>query len=345
MACAVRHACQVCRFAVKILLIKTSSLGDVVHNLPVVSDISSAMPQAWIDWCVEDSFADIARLHPSVQRVIPVALRRWRKRLASWQTWSDISDWRRELRTIEYDFVLDSQGLLKSALIARQARGALLGYNAMSAREPLSSLFYQRRFGVERSLHAVTRNRRLVRAALSPAVLPLTIDEESAPDYGIHNLAKSIPTCLHIGSQQKYSVLFTASSRAEKLWPEDNWVQICHHLLAEGIIPVLPSGNEHENERVRRIADKTSGAIVAPSMSIDEIARLLKGAALCVGVDTGLTHLAAALLVPVLAIYCHSNPELTGVLTTGWHRNLGGVAGGVDIYAALEALKEPLSQA
>ena len=151
----------------RILIVKTSSLGDVIHNLPVVSDIHQHFPDAIIDWCVEESFAAIPRLHPGVNEVIPVALRRWKKNLLCRQTWQEVKVFRQSIARQHYDLVLDTQGLLKSALITRQARGVKCGYDANSAREPIAARFYDRCYAVSKTVHAVTRNRLLAAAALS----------------------------------------------------------------------------------------------------------------------------------------------------------------------------------
>ncbi|MDZ4255314.1 MAG: lipopolysaccharide heptosyltransferase I, partial [Sulfuritalea sp.] len=162
----------------RILLIKTSSLGDVVHNLPVVTDLRRSYPEAQIDWVVEEGFCEIPRLHPGLNRVIPVALRRWRKALLTPATWGEIRSFRSALQEQSYDLVIDTQGLLKSALIARLARGTRCGYNATAAREAIAARFYDVRFEVGKDLHAVERNRRLVALAAGYSA-------SSAPDYGI----------------------------------------------------------------------------------------------------------------------------------------------------------------
>ncbi|HKQ30006.1 MAG TPA: lipopolysaccharide heptosyltransferase I, partial [Burkholderiales bacterium] len=150
----------------RLLLIKTSSLGDVVHNLPVVADVLQHVPQATIDWVVEESFADIPRLHPRVRRVIPVALRRWRGALWHRATWREVDQFMRDLKTEEYDLVLDTQGLLKSAVLGMLARGQRHGQDFRSAREMPASFFYERRFRVMRGRHAVVRNRDLAAQAI-----------------------------------------------------------------------------------------------------------------------------------------------------------------------------------
>ena len=175
----------------RILLVKTSSLGDVIHNLPVVSDIRRHFPDADIDWCVEESFAAIPRLHPGVREIIPVAIRRWRKQLTKATTWREIAAFRRQIAAKPYAAVIDTQGLVKSALLARRANGPRLGYAADSAREPLAARCYDRTFHIARDLHAVPRNRLLAAAALGYVA-------EGEPDYGIDTAAGAFPWLAHM---------------------------------------------------------------------------------------------------------------------------------------------------
>ncbi|MCG2575535.1 lipopolysaccharide heptosyltransferase I [Dechloromonas sp. XY25] len=294
---------------------KTSSLGDVIHNLPAISDIRYHFPDAQIDWCVEDSFAAIPRLHPAVRAVIPVAIRRWRKQLAKAATWREIAAFRRQIAAASYDAVIDTQGLLKSALIARCAQGPRLGYAAASAREPLAARCYHRHFHVSRDLHAVVRNRLLAAAALG-------YKADGEPDYGVDTAPGAFPWLPH----RPYVVFLTATSRDDKLWPEANWTALGRALNSMGFNAILPGGSAVERERAARLAATIPRALAAPPMSIPELAALLAGARAAIGVDTGLTHLAVALKTPTVAIYTATDPGLTGVLGTGFHRNLGGKA-------------------
>ncbi len=297
----------------RILLVKTSSLGDVIHNLPVVSDIRAHYPDARIDWCVEESFASIPRLHPDVDQIIPVAIRRWRKNLLSQRTWQEMGELRRNLRGASYDVILDTQGLLKSALVARQATGLHIGYAADSAREPIASRFYEQRHSIPTAAHAVVRNRQLAAAALGYAV-------EGEPDYGI----TASPLALDWLPASPYVVCLTATSRDDKLWPENHWLALGRELQQQGYNAVLPGGSPMERERAERLARGITGAVAAPPLSIPELAALLAGSAGVAGVDTGLTHLAVALKIPTVALYTATDPGLTGVLGSGFYRNLGG---------------------
>ncbi len=296
----------------RILLVKTSSLGDVIHNLPVASDLRKRFPDATIDWCVEEAFTDIPRLHPAIGTVIPVAVRRWRKHLGQLATWQEIGSFRRQLGGTPYDVVLDTQGLLKSALIARQARGDHRGYAAEAAREPLAARFYDHTFAIPRNVHAVERNRWLAAAAFDlPLDLPLDYGI-AAPDYK----AEWLPATPH-------AVLFSATSRNDKLWDEAHWIALGRALGEGGLASVLPSGNARERERAERIAAQVPGAVVAPPLGLHALAGMIGGARLAVGVDTGLAHLAAALRVPTLALFVATDPALTGVYGSGFVRNLG----------------------
>ena len=253
----------------RILLVKTSSLGDVIHNLPVVSDLARSFPGATIDWCVEESFADIPRLHPAVGEVIPVAIRRWRKALLQRATWREIGEFRKRIARTPYDAILDTQGLIKSALIARQASGPRLGYAAEVAREPLAARFYDQTFVIPPNAHAVERNRWLASAAFDMAPdLPL--------DYGIATPAVDLPWL----TSKRYAALLTATSRDDKLWAEANWIALAQSLAERGLMAVLPSGSARERERAQRIAAAVPGAVVAPPLTLRELAGLLGGAAL-----------------------------------------------------------------
>lgn len=315
-----------------ILLIKTSSLGDVVHNLPVATDLAAHFPGVKIDWVVEENFADIPALHPAVNRVILVALRRWRKNILHKNTWREIDAFKKNLRLEHYDAVLDTQGLIKSALLARWARGTKYGYDFSSAREPLAALVYDKKYHVEKALHAVQRNR-----ALSSQVFDY--NEKFDVKYGILGLrlkADWLP-------ETEYAVLLHATSREDKEWPEAHWIALGKKLHERGIFSVLPWGNDLEKNRAERLVAAIADAVLAPRLSIKHAAGLLVGAEVIVGVDTGLTHLAAALDKPVVAIFCATSPGLTGVYGNPRAVNLGdaGRAPSVDeVWASMQtALK------
>lgn len=295
----------------RILLVKTSSLGDVVHNLPVATDIRAMVPSAQIDWVVEEAFAAIPGLHPAVARVMPVAIRRWRSRLLDRAVREEIRAFARELKREQYDAVIDTQGLLKSALVAWAARGIRHGLDFASAREPLT-WFYDRTYSVPWTMHAVERNRALAARALAYTAPPDV-------DYGIAaDRARSawLPS-------EPYAVLVHAASARAKLWPEANWIELATLLEKRGTRSVLPWGNADERQRAETIARAVPGAIVAPGLPLVEVPPLLAGARAVVGVDTGLAHLAAALKVPTVGIYRATDPAATGLYGSTRAVNLG----------------------
>ena len=310
----------------KVLLVKTSSMGDVIHNLPVVSDIHAHLVDAQIDWVVEEAFAGIPGLHPGVNSVIPVAIRRWRKTFFTAQTVSEMRVFRKRLRQQRYDIVLDTQGLIKSGFITRLAHGLRCGYAWDSAREPAASLFYNKTFHVAKLLHAVERNR-----ALAAQVFAYRPEQEIR--YGIQLPALSLPWL----PAQPYAVLMHATSRAAKEWPEANWIALGQHFNRNGLACVLPWGSDQEVQRSHRLAQQISAALVPSRLSFIEMATMLKGARIVVGVDTGITHLAAACGTPVVAIYGASDPALTGVYTSGPAINLGGAGAAPELTAVLAA--------
>lgn len=289
-----------------ILFVKTSSLGDVVHNCPAASDVARRFPGAEIDWVVEESFAGIAALHPAVRRVIPVAVRRWRA--APWraQAWREMRALRDELRAKRYDFVVDTQSLLKSALIASLSRGTRHGMDRASAREPLAARFYDVVHPVPRGGHAVERNRDLTARALGYSI------DGAAVDYGLRAAA---PAGGHI-------VFLTMTSRADKLWPQERWIELGGRLA----VPlVLPWGSGTERDRAEAIASRLPAAAVPERLDFPALGKLFAGARAVVGLDTGLTHFAAALGTPTVGIYCGSDPSLTGLYGLPRAKNVGAL--------------------
>ena len=288
-----------------ILFVKTSSLGDVVHNCPAVSDVARGVPQVEIDWVVEEPFAAIAAMHASVRRVIPIAIRRWRSALWNPAVWSEIRAFRQFLRDAHYEVVIDTQSLLKSALVTAFTSGKKHGMDRRSAREPLAARFYDVTHDVPRALHAVERNRRLAAASLGYAF-------NGKCHYGLRAPGRG-------GSDE--IVFLTMTSRADKLWPERNWIELGRSL---GANIVLPWGTSRERRRAERIAAAISDAVVPERMALDELAKRFVRARAVVGLDTGLTHLAAALGVRTVGIYCSSDPALTGLYGVPGAKNLGG---------------------
>lgn len=300
-------------------------MGDVVHAMPVVTDILVAHPEARIDWIVEEAFADLPALHPGVTEVIPVAVRRWRRTPLSGAVRREIGDLRRRLRANRYTLALDLQGLYKSAWLARLTGAPVAGFDRSSAREPLASLAYRHRYPVPRDLHAIERLRCLAAQALGhrPQGLPRfgLVAPTPPPDWS--------PTA-------PYVVALHATSRDEKRWPVADWVDLGGRSLRHDLAMVLPWGSAREREAAEAIARAVRGLSpdgdagdwaqrvqVAPRMGLRECARLLAGAHAVCGVDTGLTHLAAALGAPTVALFAATEAWRYGPLGSPRARALG----------------------
>lgn len=287
----------------RVLVIKTSSLGDVIHTLPALTDAARAIPGLRFDWVVEENFAEIPAWHPAVDSVIPVALRRWRHNpLAAWRS----GEWRAMRQAIaasRADLVIDAQGLFKSALLTRYTASPVHGLDRTSIREPLAARFYDTRHAVAKGRHAVERVRELFAHALGYAV------SDSPCDYGLDR-ARILAAP---GSHPAPTLLFLhGTTWPTKHWPEPYWRELAERCTAAGWQLRLPWGSEAERLRAERIATGLSGATVLPRLSLAGIAAELAGASACVAVDTGLGHLAAAFDVPTVSLFGPTSPHLTG---------------------------------
>jgi heptosyltransferase I len=283
----------------KVLIIKTSSLGDLIHTLPALTDAMAAIPGVRFDWVAEESFCEIPGWHPAVERVIPVTIRRWRRDwIGAWRS-GEMGEFRRNLRLQEYDLVLDAQGLYKSALLARMAHGVTAGLDAGSAREPGAARLYRKRVRVEREMHAIERVRSLFAQALGYG-LP-----DSDPDYGIRLDAD--PT-----RDNPYLAFLHGTTWTTKLWPLEYWVELARDAGARGYQVLLPWGSAEEQERAEQIRQQSGVGKLLPRMTLTGMAQCLAGAAGVVGVDSGLAHLAAALSVPAVTLYGPTRTDLTG---------------------------------
>jgi len=311
----------------KLLMVKTSSMGDVIHHLPVVNDILRHYPGAQIDWLVEQSFADIPRLHPNVQQVFNVALREWRHAPFSATTRTQIRASKAAIGAQQYDMIIDAQGLLKSAWLSTWAHGARHGYDWQSAREALASLLYQHKHHVSRDLHAVMRNRLLIAQCLGYSI-------QATADFGLNPNRQT----------QQYVVAIHGTSRDSKQWPQHNWIAFAHAMADRQLGVLLPWGNHAEQQRAEHIARICPNAEVLPRTSIRQLSNTIANASLVVGVDTGLTHLAVALGVPTIGIYTDTDPNKTGLYTADNPQvvNLGGIAQSPSMQALLSQVQRLL---
>ncbi len=286
-------------------------MGDVVHAMPAISDIADNLPGVMIDWLVEAPFAALPALHPAIRNVIPIAWRTWRKSLGKAETRAALKAARAAIAEEHYDLVLDLQGLVKSALWATQARGPRAGYDWSSAREPVAALFYTRRAAVDKSLHAVERSRQLAAAHLHYHVV------------GEAKFSLKAPDTAWMPQSPRYAVLITGASRAEKLWPETSWQAVARALRAQGLTLVWLWGSTEEGERSRRLAAAVGGEL-PPFLTVSDAAAVLASASMCIGLDTGFSHIAAAFGVPTVGIYCDHEPGLVGLTGDGFVGSVGG---------------------
>jgi heptosyltransferase-1 len=299
----------------RVLVVRPSSLGDLVYALALVSDIVRHRPELAIDWVAERSFVPLVGLDPRIRRIIPVALRRWRGAPWSPAHWSDARGFVRTLRSERYAAVLDLQEQVKGALIARLAQGVRHGFDRASAREPLATLFDDVHHSVPRELHFVHRARLLAAAALG-------YEPDTPPQWQWRT-----PPAPAVLPQRRYAAVLTATSRADKRWPESRWRELIARLAQAGLGVVLFWGSAAEEAFCRALATDAPNAVVPPWLTLPEAAALLARAELCVGVDTGFTHLAAALRTPTVAIFTATDVARHGVAVTGAHARDTGEAG------------------
>jgi len=307
----------------KILLVKLSSLGDVLHNLPIVWDLRKRLPNAQIDWIVEEAYVHLldplrtTETFRGIDHIIPVAFRRWRKSLFSIRTWREFFAMRKALQATTYDVVLETQGLLKSALVCALAKksdstivAGLGNATEHSGYEPLARMFYTQLVHVPLKCHAIDRSRWVMCAAFD---WPLLNRNEEPPLFYPSNFVAQLPPLLLEGLKKTaqgapvpYVLCFHATARAAKRWPNENWIELGKALSSQGYQLVFPWGSPEEMKVSALIASQIPGAIVPRAFSIEEAYSLVSRAALSIGVDTGLTHLSAVLDKPTVEIYCDS---------------------------------------
>ncbi|WP_338804073.1 lipopolysaccharide heptosyltransferase RfaC [Xenorhabdus griffiniae] len=287
----------------RVLLVKTSSMGDVLHTLPALTDAKQQLPDIQFDWVVEEGFAQIPTWHYAVENVIPVAIRRWRKNWFRKDIREERAQFRQQLQQHQYDAIIDAQGLLKSAfLVTRLAHGPKHGYDRKSIREPIASFFYDHCHAVSKQQHAVERTRALFADSLG---------YKKPSGQGNYAIARHF---LHqqTNGQNNYLVFLHATTRDEKHWPEDHWRQLIADIQTTGMRIKLPWGAEHEYQRALRLAEGFSHVDVLPKLTLAEVAHVIAGAQAVVSVDTGLSHLTAALDRPNITLFGPTDPGLIG---------------------------------
>lgn len=309
------------------LFVRPSSLGDVVWALSVARDVATARPGLAVDWVAEEAFVALPALCEDVRRVVPVALRRWRRAPLARATWREVRALRAALRAEHYEAVIDAQEQVKGALLARLARGRRHGLDRRSIREPVATWFHDAHHAVPRAIHFATKCRRLAGAALGYPV-------DGPPRWRWRLPAP--PACT---PDRPYVVAVHATSREDKRWPAERWRELLADVDASGFTVVLPHGSDDEERTSRALAARLERAVVPPRLPLDAIAPLLSHAHAVVGVDTGLTHFAAALGTATVALFTVTDAALAGVAVAGPHaRDLGGNGQVPAVDAARSAL-------
>ena len=286
----------------RVLLIKMSSMGDIFHTFPAITDLKNQIPDLELDWVVEEGFAEIAAWHPAVTKVISISLRKWMKS-GLFSSWNELNRWKSVFKDKNYDLVLDAQGLLKSALVAR-ASGCknIQGFSAKSAREPIASFFYAKKHDVNKEQHAVQRTRELFAKTFG-----YTLD--SALNFGINHYFADVEP------QPKKLIFIIGTSWTTKLWSSFHWQRLTALALEEGFDVEIMWGSPEE----RAVADSIIAACPRATrpqqrMSITAIAEKLVAARGVVGLDTGFSHLAGALETPTIALYGATSPVKVGLI-------------------------------
>ena len=338
----------------KVLLVKLSSLGDVLHNLPIVWDLRARLPEAQIDWVVEEAYVHL--LTPllsrdgfkGIDRIIPFGLRRWKKNLFTLATWKKFFAFRKTLQATTYDVLIETQGLLKSAIVcslAKRSSGAVVAGLAnateFSGYEPLARSFYNQSVQVPTQCHAVDRSRWVMCSALDWPLL----DRSDAPQFYSKEFVASIPKATVEDLKTPYILCFHSTAREAKRWSNEGWVTLGRDLSARGYQLVFPWGNATEKAVSQSLAAQIPGSLVPRAFSIEDAFSVIAGAALTVGVDTGLTHLAAVLDKPTVEIYCDSPRWKTEGYWSSRICNLGDMQSPPSAQEVLEASLKLLQQA
>jgi heptosyltransferase-1 len=338
----------------KILLVKLSSLGDVLHNLPIVWDLRARLPEAQIDWVVEEGYVHL--LEPllskngfrGIDRIIPFGLRHWKKNLFKLATWKEFFAFRNTLQATTYDVLIETQGLLKSAIVCSLVKkssdaviAGLANATEFSGYEPLARSFYNQSVQVPTQCHAVDRSRWVMCSALDWSL----IERGDAPQFYPPEFIASIPKTAVVGLRSPYVLCFHSTAREAKRWSSDSWIALGKDLSTRGYQVVFPWGNLSEKAISKLLAAQIPDALVPPAFSIEDAFSVIAGAALTVGVDTGLTHLSAVLDKSTVEIYCDSPRWKTEGYWSDRIANVGDIQNPPSVQEVLDVSLKLLQQA
>lgn len=288
----------------RVLIVKVSSLGDIIHTLPAVTDAHHARKDIVFDWVVEENFAEVPSWHPAVKNVIPVAIRRWRRNIFKTYFNKEFRDFKNELQGEHYDLVIDAQGLIKSGLISRISRGLTIGLSNRTIREPMATMFYNKVYSVPWTEHAVDRVRQLFSRALQ-----YEYDQDTI-DYGIDVDRIDVKP----NTTPKQIVFLHGTTWDTKHWPEHYWRHLAHIATEAGYKVLIPWGNDEERLRAEFIAKDNDMVTVLDKQTLTGLAAHILQSEGVIAVDTGLGHLATALAKPTVSLYGPTNPDLSGTI-------------------------------
>jgi len=292
-----------------VLIVKTSSLGDVIHTLPALSDARRAIPEIKFDWVIEEDFTEIPAWHTTINKVIPVAFRRWKKNIFKMILNQEYKNFKENLKDTKYDLIIDAQGLFKSGFVCSLAKGKVVGFDKNSSKEKIATRFYDECYSIPKNQHAVERVRILFAQALGYNI------EEQKVDYGL----PSSKFASYTEAPNKSLYFLHGTTWETKLWPEKYWIELGKIAISNGYTIKLLWGNEGEQQRAKRIVEAIPNAMIMSQLTLTEIAMQLLQTDIVIAVDTGLAHLAAALDRPTIALYSSSDAYKTG--TYGKNQN------------------------
>lgn len=288
----------------RVLLVKLSSMGDLIQGLPAISDAYAAHPDLELDWAIDEAFAEIATWHPAVNKVIKSAHRRWKKDPVGYWKQGEIKTFLGDLREHEYSHIIDGQSNMKGGIVTALSRGHKFGPDGKSAREWGAHFAYNTRFSIDKNMLAVTRLRKLFAQALD---YPMP---DSEPDFGLSQ--HQWPTIDPELVEKPYLVFVHNASWPTKYWDEAHWRELAHRAGSKGLRVLLPWGNDAEKRSATKIASSLTNAQVLPRFSLSQQAAVLAGAKAAVCMDTGLAHLSASLGTPTLTLYGPTDAGLIG---------------------------------
>lgn len=291
----------------KVLIIKISSMGDIIHTLPAVTDATEAIPDITFDWIIEKTFSEIPKWHPSINKIIPIKLRSCKYKWHKLSTWKEYYQQIKQCNSQKYDLIIDAQGLLKTSLFITNIinnNSLKHGLSYKSATEPMACFFYHKRHYIKKNIHAIERTRQLFASSLK---YPLP---SGSGQYNIKHIFSSQIPQHHF---PPYLIFFHSTTQLRKHWPEENWYIITKYAIDSGYHIKLPFWNSNEELRVKRLQDHYNQITILTHPTLHQIAIEILQSEAIISVDTGLSHLAAALNHPNLTLYGPTNPKLIGI--------------------------------